>query len=141
MKLHDRYQLSRNFIHRFTRLECLVLSMVLFLGAFFLEMPHNVVHSSFDVDAQMEYTVLQPRTLEMQAGTREIRGQRVRPSCITESGRRIQEEDLRTLVFFFLLLTGSVLLTLKQVSVNCYHTQSHGKVSIVRYMHVQDGEK
>lgn len=141
MKLHDIDRLKKNFIHNMIRMECVILSMILIWGIFALEIPRDVVHASDANTRQMEYTSLQSRNSRVQADTREISGQQARLSGTITSGRQVREENLRTLVFVFLLLTGFVLLTLKQVSVKCYHLHSHGKVSIVRFIHLQDGQK
>lgn len=111
------------------------------MGLFALELPHDILRVSMTANPRTEYAVLQPEVEGMEVDTREIRGQRVRILSVSSDGSVVREENLRALAFIFLLLTGIVLLTLKYVSVQCNHTHSHGKVSIVRYIHSQDGQK
>ena len=141
MKLHDIYKLKKSSTHCVVCIECFLLCIILILGLFASEMPRDIMRASLTADSQVEYAILQPQSDGIQADAREIRGRHVRISCIAASGRIVREENLRILAIFFLLLTGFVLLTLRQVSVKCYHSHSHGKVSIVRYIHLQDGQK
>ena len=153
MKQQKMFKIQNNLIqiHSFVRIECVLLSILLVLGIFVWEIPHDVVRASFsrdtlassdqNMDRTMLCSVRRSGSDGVQAEAREIRGQQARLSNIAAVGKQGRQENLRTLVFLFLLLTGAVLLTLKQVSVRCYHSHSHGKVSIVRFIHLQDGQK
>ena len=145
MKLREIDRSKKNFIHhmmRMARVECImILSMILIWGIFVMEIPHDVLRISDTDTHPMEYSSLPIANSSVLADTREISGQQVRLSGSITFGRQVREENLRTLVFVFLLLTGFVLLALKQGSVKCYHLHSHGKVSIVRFIHLQDGQK
>ncbi|MBR1770515.1 MAG: hypothetical protein IJ747_00625 [Lachnospiraceae bacterium] len=128
-------------MHDLVRMECVLLSVLLVMWIFVLEIPQAVARASFLSASSTEHSILQPRHAEGQADAREVREQQARLSNTAVAGRQVQQENQRALIFFFLLLTGFVLLTLKQVSLQCDHVHSHGKTSIIRFIHLQDGQK
>ena len=122
-------------------MKCMMLSILLIFGILTLEIFCDIAYGCFRPPSQEKYTIFQPETPEARPGTREMGDTKVSFFCIPYEEEEMQREKLRIQVIIIFLLTSIIRLTYKRVPVNAYHLHGNGKVSIIRYIHLQDGQK